>query len=111
MFSCTQVPLEAILNYDSDSLHAIKVLIEQQQRSVTGRLASFDRQVNAPVDGDRPANANAGAKPATRSTAHSDEISSETVPVNHFAFHDEFDSSAETEREEGSQVTDMSESD
>jgi len=111
--SCTQVPLEAILNYDSDSLHAIKALIDKQQRSMTDRLPSIYSQADVTDDGDIRDSVvrNADAKPVTRSKMLDDAMSSAVESTDHFACHDDFDSSAETEQEEGSQVTDMSESD
>ncbi len=109
--SCTQVPLEAILNYDSDSLHAIKALIEKQQRSMTETLTPIDSQADVVEGSDGIVAHDAEVKPMTRSKRLDDEITSAVEIVDHFASHDDFDSSAESEEEEGSQVTDMSESD
>ena len=111
--SCTQVPLEAILNYDSDSLHAIKALIVKQQRSITDRLPSAYSQADVTEGSDMCETAahEDNVKPVTRSKMLHEEISSAAETVDHFACRDDFDSSADTEQEEGSQVTDMSESD
>ena len=109
-----QVPLEAILNYDSDSLQAVKLLIEKQQLAIANALAHGDSQADATEDEDRRSGAaphDEDAKPVTRSSSVCNSHSHRMAFMRHLAFPDDFDSGAETEEEEGSQVTDMSESD
>ena len=106
--------MEAILNYDSDSLHIVKSLISKERAAVAEKLAQQERQADAMatdsmnttlalVDND--------AKPATRSSGKTEEQDIDVATLAGLGHYDDFDSGAETDREEGSQITDMSESD
>ena len=108
-----QVPLEAILNYDSNSLHAVRSLIEKERTAVAEKLAQHERRADAMADDDGIMTATCredDGKPATRSNGKSAEQSLDIATLERLCHCDEFDSGVETEREEGSQVTDMSES-
>ena len=105
--------MEAILNYDTDSLHAIKTLIEKQHRAMTEKMTPIGSQTDITEDSDmRGASSHdADVKPMTRSKMLNDALSSAVETLDAFPSHKNFDSSVETEEEAGSQVTDMSESD
>ena len=112
-FPSVQVPLEAILNYDSDSLHAVRSLIEKERAVVANKLARQEHSAEATEGNDACISVpckDSDAKPATRSNSRSAEHDLDIATLQRLSC-DDFDSGAETEREEGSQVTDMSESD
>ena len=111
------MPLEAILNHNNESLQAVKAAIERERLALIAQQQRIQAPASAaPVQGAQ--DAAMGEAPGSHAAPAARSSPAQSVPVLHIGsdsgislFKDDFDSGAESEIEEGSQVTVMSESD